>query len=58
MLFENPVLLNMHLRMQPRSVTTDKMAGVFANASGNTNDKLFQNGILTVGITWNLNQNN
>jgi len=29
MLFENPVPLNMRLRMQPRSVTFDKIAGVF-----------------------------
>jgi len=28
-LFENAVPLNMRLRMQPRSVTVDKMAGIF-----------------------------
>ena len=27
-LFENPVPLNMRLRMQPRFVTFDKMAGI------------------------------
>jgi len=30
MLFENPVLLNMRLRMQPRSVKVANMAGIFA----------------------------
>jgi len=30
MLFENPVPLNMRLRMRPRSVTADKMPGIFA----------------------------
>jgi len=29
MVFENPVSLNMRLRMQPRFVTADKMAGIF-----------------------------
>jgi len=29
MLFVNPVPLSMCLRMQPRSVTVDKMAGIF-----------------------------
>jgi len=29
MLFENPVPLNMRLRMQPRSVTFDRMASIF-----------------------------
>jgi len=29
MLFENPVPLNMRLRMQPRSATVGKMAGIF-----------------------------
>jgi len=34
MLFENPVpcaIKNMRLRMQPRSVTVDKMTGIFTN---------------------------
>jgi len=30
MLFENPMLLNMRLRMQPRSVMVANMAGIFA----------------------------
>jgi len=34
MLFKNSVPLNMRLRMQPRSVTVHKMAGIFQNASG------------------------
>jgi len=29
MLFENPVPLNMRLRMQPRSVIVNKLAGIF-----------------------------
>jgi len=29
MLFEKPVLSNMRLRMHPRPVTVDKMAGIF-----------------------------
>jgi len=29
MLFDNPSSLNMRLRVQPRSVTVDKMAGIF-----------------------------
>jgi len=29
MLFENPVPLNMRLRIQPRSVTFDNVAGIF-----------------------------
>jgi len=28
-LFENPVPLNMHLRMHPRSATVEKMADIF-----------------------------
>jgi len=30
MSFENPLPLNMRLPMQPRSVTVNKMAGIFA----------------------------
>jgi len=30
MLFENPVPSNMRLQMQPKSVTVDSMAGIFA----------------------------
>jgi len=39
-LFENPVLMNMRLRMQLRSATVEKMAGILVflqNASGNPN---------------------
>jgi len=34
MLFENPVPLNMRLQVRPRSVTSEKMAGIFTK-SGN-----------------------
>jgi len=34
MLFENPAPLNMRLRMQLRSFTVDKMAGIFAKPIG------------------------
>jgi len=34
-LFENPVPLNMRLRMQPRFHNVEKIAGNFTNASGN-----------------------
>ena len=35
MLFGNPVPLRVRLRMQPRSVTFDRMVGILQNASGN-----------------------
>ena len=34
MLYENPVPLNLRLRMQPRSVTVDRMPAFLQNASG------------------------